>query len=111
MIGRSDDLIVVKGVNFFPSSVTKVLAQFLDGINGEFQIVVGNTPPIETLKIQLEYRGRLSSAEIESLKEAIQQRMKSKLFINPELNFIPEGSLEKSADGKIRRVVREWQTA
>ena len=111
VIGRSDDLLVVKGVNFFPSSVGKVLVQFLDGLNGEFQIVVNDAPPIETLKIRLEHRARLSPSQIEAIKESIQHKMKSKLFINPELQFIPEGSLDKSADGKVKRVVRQTQTA
>lgn len=111
VIGRSDDLIVVKGVNLFPSSVGEVLTHFLDRINGEFQIVIASPPPIEYLKINLEYRKNLSSRELEALKDSIQHKMKNTLFINPVLNFTPEGSLGKSEDGKIKRVIREFQTA
>jgi phenylacetate-CoA ligase len=107
VIGRSDDLIVVKGVNFFPSSVGNLLHPFLDSLNGEFQILVKNEPPIETVKIRLEYKRAVQPAQLAVLKDAIQHKMKSSFYVNPDLEFIPEGSLVKSEDGKIKRVLRE----
>ncbi len=107
VIGRSDDLIVVKGVNFFPSSVSNLLSLFLDSLNGEFQILVKNEPPIETIKIRLEYKKAVQPTHLAVLKDAIQHKMKTSFYVNPELDFVPEGSLVKSEDGKIKRVLRE----
>lgn len=105
--GRTDDLIVVKGVNFFPSSIISIIATFLDTINGEFQIRVGQKRPIESFAIYLEAKNRLSEQSAEAIKAAIHHKIHTKLFVNPKIIFVPEGSLEKSEDGKTKKVVWE----
>ena len=107
VVGRTDDLIVVKGVNFFPSSIVSIVAAFLEAINGEFQVRVGRNRPIETFTILLEARNHLSAASAEATRVAIHHQIHSKLFVNPAIVLVPEGGLEKSADGKTKKVVWE----
>ena len=107
VVGRTDDLIVVKGVNFFPSSIVSIIAAFLEAINGEFQVRVGRNRPIETFTILLEARTHLSAASVEATRAAIHHQIHSKLFVNPTIFLVPEGSLEKSVDGKTKKVVWE----
>lgn len=105
--GRSDDMLVVKGVNLFPDSVKKVLSEFMDSVNGEFQIILDRPSPVEHLKIKVEYRTPRDKARVEELGQKIIARMKMKLFISPQLEMVPEGRL-KGADNKSRRIVRKY---
>jgi phenylacetate-CoA ligase len=106
VVGRTDDLFVVKGVNFFPGSIGSILAAFLEEINGEFQVRVGPNRPIETFAIYFETRNHLSSESRKKIKSAILHQIQTKFFVSPEIVLVPEGSLEKSDDGKTKKVVR-----
>ncbi len=71
IVGRSDDMLVVKGVNVFPNAIKEILSEYMDFVNGEYQIVLEAPPPLEALKIKIEYRKHLTITEIENIKNEI----------------------------------------
>jgi phenylacetate-CoA ligase len=54
VLGRSDDMLHVRGINVFPGGVGNVLAHLTDRFSGEFQILVDHPPPHQSLHIRVE---------------------------------------------------------
>src|SRR5207249_11757707 len=55
VLGRSDDMLIVKGINVFPSAVETVLAEMQPDLTGAFQIVLPRPSPLEVLSIRAEH--------------------------------------------------------
>ncbi len=107
VLGRSDDLIKVKGVNVFPGSVEAVLSEMLDLTTGRFQIIVDTPPPIETLQLKVEVRSAVPDGLRSEAEQRIRERMKQKLYVTPAVHLVPEGSLG-SDDAKARKLLRTY---
>jgi phenylacetate-CoA ligase len=98
VIGRSDDMLKVKGVNVYPSAVKDVVASFSPRTTGEMRIVLYEPGPAvgKNLEIKVEYGEGIKDEELESLSEAIKTTIKNKLVFTPVIKMLPSGSLEKS---------------
>ena len=106
VIGRTDDMIVVKGINFFPNSLQGTLPQFKSSLSGEFRVIVFSN---ESKSILLQVELAVSSMEekekailIESLKKAISSNHSVKI----EIEILAKGSIEKT-EGKTRRIIHK----
>jgi phenylacetate-CoA ligase len=98
VIGRSDDMLKVKGVIVYPAAIRSVLEQFVPRITSEFRIVLEAPPPrvIPPLKLKLE-QGRDTPAEaLPVLAEEIRTAMHNRLQCTPEIRFVPYRSLPRS---------------
>ena len=98
IIGRSDDMIKVKGVNVFPSAVKGVIQSFAPDTTGEFRIVLPHAGPAfgENLTIKVEGREKLKPEELERLGEKLKRVIREKLVFTPRIEWVPAGSLERS---------------
>ena len=98
IIGRSDDMIKVKGVNVFPSAVKGVIQSFAPDTTGEFRIVLPHAGPSfgENLIIKVEGRENLQPEELEKLGENLRRVIREKLVFTPRIDWIPAESLERS---------------
>jgi len=105
IIGRKDDMIVVKGINVFPNAVAGVLSRFLDVLTGEFQIRIPVTDPVDRALLRVEVLPAGSGGEVAALRDRIRKALASSLSFRPELECVPEGTLPRT-QGKMRRVVR-----
>jgi phenylacetate-CoA ligase len=98
--GRSDDMLIVGGVNVFPSQVEHVLSQF-EGISTHYQIII-DRDLLDKLYVKAETaEGMEPTPELE--KRAANE-LKTILGINSKLELIEFGTLERS-DGKAIRIV------
>jgi phenylacetate-CoA ligase len=98
VIGRSDDMLKVKGVNVYPSAVKDVISSFSPRTTGEMRIVLYEPGPAigTNLEIKVEYGEGVKEDELGALSEEIKMTMKNKLVFTPIIKMIPPGSLEKS---------------
>ncbi len=105
--GRSDDMIIIKGVNIFPSQVEEVLATFKE-VSSHYRLVLHRHKGfIKDLEVQVELTAEGFSdrfKELEDLESRIKHRLRSTLSLGPRVKLLEPKSLERSA-GKTRRII------
>lgn len=110
ILGRSDDMLHVRGVNVFPTGVGNVLASLSDQLSGEFLIVVDHPPPHQYLRIQVELAKHLVPYSEGTLLEQIKHALREQLNFRAEPELVPYGTLPRT-EQKARRVIRTYQQA
>ncbi len=105
-VGRSDDMLIIRGVNVFPSQVESILLE-MNETTPNYQLIVNREHNLDTLEIQVEVHDQFFSDEIADL-EALQQRIlhniQSTLGISARVKLVEPRSIERSA-GKAQRVI------
>ncbi|MBV8580385.1 MAG: phenylacetate--CoA ligase family protein [Candidatus Eremiobacteraeota bacterium] len=99
IVGRIDDMLVIRGENIYPSAVEEVLRAFAE-VGTEFEIVVTRPRALDELTVRAEL---VAPCDEDALRERIVARMKRQLGIRPEIAFAPAGTLART-DLKSRRV-------
>ena len=99
IIGRIDDMLVVRGENVYPSAIEDVLRTFSE-LGTEFEIVVTRPSSLDELTVVAELAAPCDES---ALRERVVAQMKRRLGIRPEVSFAPNGSLKRT-DLKSRRV-------
>ena len=94
-IGRTDDMLIVRGVNVFPSAVREVVNEFAPAVSGVIMIRprakgVRQEPPLP-LSVET-----APGEEVEGLAERIRARLREKLLVTTEVELTPAGSLPRS---------------
>jgi phenylacetate-CoA ligase len=96
-VGRTDDMLIVLGVNVFPSAVKDIVSSFYPHTTGEMQILLdqpgpGVKPP---LKIAAEASSSGTSESSPQLKSDIERKIKSVLSVRADVDLVPAGSLPR----------------
>lgn len=96
-VGRSDDMLIVRGVNVFPSAVKDVISSFDPYTTGTIRILLKQKPPLvhPPLPIQVEYQGDLSESQLAELKQKIEETLRSKLIFSADVQLVPKGTLPR----------------
>ncbi len=105
--GRSDDMIIIKGVNIFPSQIEEVLADFKEVSPHYLLILHKQKGFIKDLEIQVELNPESFSdsyKELEALESRIRRHLRSTLSLAPRIKLLEPKSLERTT-GKAKRVV------
>ena len=105
VLGRSDEMLVVKGINVFPEAIGDVLSNFLEVLSGEFQIIAPKKEPIEKITINVEMNADLKSHDLEKLRKKMLIEIQQKLNISPIIYFVEKGEFPRT-DGKTKRLIR-----
>ncbi len=106
IIGRSDDMLIIRGVNVFPSQVESALIG-INEIGPHYQLVVRRRNYTDTLEVRVEViDGSLLEryAELEALQKRVHDRIKSILGIEIDVSLVEPKSIERFT-GKAQRVV------
>ena len=104
-MGRIDDMLIIRGVNVFPSQIETVLLQM--NLSPNYQIIVDRKGVLDTLEVQVEItEGSFSDtiSDISRLEHALADRLKSILGIAAKATFVAAGSITRS-EGKAKRVI------
>jgi phenylacetate-CoA ligase len=104
--GRSDDMLIIRGVNVFPSQIETVLMQ-IEGISPHYQIIVEREGGLDMLEVQVEVSEEMFSDRIrglEELQELIQAEIESYLGIGVKVMLMEPRSIARS-EGKAVRVI------
>lgn len=100
-MGRSDDMLIIRGVNVFPSQIETVLIN--KGYSLNYQIEVDRVNNTDTLDINIEMKPEQSES-IPSEEKKLASAIKTMLGISPKVHLVPEKSITRS-EGKAVRVV------
>jgi len=94
-VGRTDDMLIVLGVNVFPSAVRDVVCGFRPKTTGEMQILLSRPgPKVEPpLRVVAEFSGKDVVAS--GLKEEIERRIRATLTVPASVELVPEGTLPR----------------
>ncbi|MCR5717695.1 MAG: phenylacetate--CoA ligase [Oscillospiraceae bacterium] len=106
--GRTDDMIVVRGVNVFPSQIETVLVK-TPGASPNYLLIVDRVNNSDTLEVKVEMTGEVfratdSLGEMQRLQKHIQSQIKSVVGIMTKVTIVPPKTLPRS-EGKAKRVV------
>jgi phenylacetate-CoA ligase len=115
VVGRADDMLIIRGINVFPSQVEAVVVQFAE-LSPHYQLVVARERTLDSLEVRVEVSpeaGRtLGSIEGDApaaaaFRDRVAGRLRGVLGIAARVTLRPPGSLPRSEGGKLRRVVDE----
>jgi phenylacetate-CoA ligase len=106
LLGRTDDMLIIRGVNVFPSQIEEVLLR-VEGVEPHYQLVVERAAHLDTLEVQVEMNERIFSDKIrdlESFEKEIALELASALGIQAAVRLVEPKSIPRS-EGKAKRVV------
>jgi phenylacetate-CoA ligase len=106
IVGRTDDMFIVGGVNLFPSAIEHVLFE-IDGIEPHYQIVLERRNGLDTFEVQVEVSAELFNGGVDGLRSferRVTARLRSALLVRPAVRLVEPGSLKRT-EGKARRVI------
>lgn len=106
ILGRTDDMIIVRGINVFPSQVESVLMSTPE-IGDNYQIIVDRKGPLDVMTVKVEVTESTFSdkiADLMSLSKAVSKQLKSVLNITAEVELVEPGVIPRS-EGKAQRVI------
>jgi phenylacetate-CoA ligase len=98
VIGRTDDLLIVKGVKLYPAAVRDLVAELVPRASGELRIVLDGPPPRVTppLRLRVE-RGPEAREEADGqLADDVARRMSERLQVRPEVEVVAPGTLPRT---------------
>ncbi len=108
--GRTDDMLIVRGVNVFPSQIESILMQY-EEVAPHYVIIVDRKKALDTLEVQVEITQQLFSDEVRKLQELegkIEKDIKETLGISCKVKLVEPKSIERSV-GKAKRVIDKRQ--
>ncbi|RME67191.1 MAG: phenylacetate--CoA ligase family protein [Nitrospirae bacterium] len=106
VLGRTDDMIIVKGVNVFPSQIEQVLFE-IEGTEPHYQIIVERKGRLDDITVLVEVSEEIFFDEMkkqQQLKELIKHRLSSELGISVNVKLVEHKTLERF-EGKAKRVI------
>jgi phenylacetate-CoA ligase len=105
--GRSDDMLIIRGVNVFPTQIEEIVLQN-EHLSGQYQIVVSRDGILDEVQVRCELReasANLSAAEVGSVGSWLTHRVKTMVGVSCYVKVEVPGSIERTLVGKARRVV------
>ena len=106
VVGRTDDMFIISGVNVFPSAVERVLFA-IEGIEPHYQIVLERKGALDTFEVQVEVSEAMFNGWMDDLRafeRQVTEQLRSALLVRPKVKLVEPGTLERT-EGKAKRVV------
>lgn len=103
--GRTDDMLIIRGINVFPSQIESVLLDL--GMDPNYQLIVGRQNNLDTLEVQVEMNESMFSdtvRNLEAVKKQIAGALQSTLNIVAKIRLLEPKSIQRS-EGKAKRVI------
>ena len=106
MSGRSDDMLIIRGVNVFPSQIESILVG-IEGVEPHYLLIVDRKDNLDTLEVQVEVDEQLFSDEIkvlQTLSRRIEKEIKDMLGVTCKAKLVEPKTIQRS-EGKAKRVI------
>ena len=106
IMGRSDDMLIIRGINVFPSQVESVILDMPE-FEPHYQLIVDRVNNLDTLQVLVEVRKEYLSDEISrmlALKKRLADKLKSVLTVGADVKLVEPNTIARS-DGKSKRVI------
>ena len=107
IVGRSDDMLIIRGVNMFPTQIEEIVLEHAQ-LSGQYQILVSRAGPLDEVEVRCELQpavGQLAQSEMNELGRWVQQRIKTRVGISTRVVVLAPESIQRTLTGKARRVV------
>jgi phenylacetate-CoA ligase len=107
IVGRSDDMLIIRGVNVFPTQIEEIVLQH-EKLSGQYQVQVERKGLLDEVLVRCELQPAtpaLGPADVEQIAKWVQQRIKTLVGISTRVEVLLSGSIERTLTGKARRVV------
>ncbi|MCP5261230.1 MAG: phenylacetate--CoA ligase [Rhodoferax sp.] len=107
IVGRSDDMLIIRGVNVFPTQIEELVLQH-GKLSPLYQIVVTREGPLDRVEVLCELQtahAGLPGDGVREIAQWLQHRVKSLVGISTTVNVLPPHSVERTQTGKARRVI------
>lgn len=106
IVGRSDDMLIIRGVNMFPTQVEEIVLQH-GKLSGQYQIVVSRDGNLDQVEVRCELQPgcQLPAQEVQDIGSWLQHRIKTLVGISTRVSVLPHDSIERTLVGKARRVI------
>jgi phenylacetate-CoA ligase len=104
--GRSDDMLIIRGVNVFPSQIESILVR-IEGVEPHYLLIIDRKDNLDTLEVQVEVDERIFSDEIkvlQSLARLIEKEIKDMLGVTCTVKMVEPKMIQRS-EGKAKRVI------
>jgi phenylacetate-CoA ligase len=103
--GRTDDMIILRGVNLFPTQIEELLLQIED-LSPHFQCVLSRSGTLDEMTVRVESRDRVGLDVARAAGQELRHMVKSTIGVSVAVDVVPPEGIERSV-GKMRRIVDE----
>lgn len=106
VLGRSDDMLIIRGVNVFPSQIESILLE-TEGLTPHYQLILRREDSMDTLEVQVEVDENIFSDKIKNLQQLeakIQKNIKEFLGVTTKVKLVEPKSIMRS-EGKAKRII------
>lgn len=110
LLGRTDDMLIIRGVNVFPSQIEEVLLK-LEGVEPHYQLLVNRKDKMDFIEVQIEMNEKLFSDEMKNLDQTekkIEQELYKTLNIHTKVKLVEPKTIPRS-EGKAKRIIDQRQ--
>ncbi len=107
IVGRSDDMLIIRGVNVFPTQIEELVLQH-DALSGQYQLVVTRDGALDALEVRCELQAATAdggAADRDPIAAWLTQRIKSMVGVSAAVSVLPPDTIERTLVGKARRVI------
>ena len=107
IVGRSDDMLIIRGVNVFPTQIEEIVLQHAQ-LSGQYQILVTRNGLLDEVAVRCELQptvGTLGTAELREIGEWVQHRIKGVVGISTKVSVLAPEAIERTLTGKAKRVI------
>jgi len=104
IVGRSDDMLIIRGVNVFPTQIEEIVLQN-EKLSGQYQILVARDGNLDQVTVRCELQPGVAEGERPDLTGWVQHRIKTLVGITCQVEVLATDSIERTLVGKARRVI------
>ncbi len=104
IVGRSDDMLIIRGVNVFPTQIEEIVLQN-EKLSGQYQILVARDGNLDQVTVRCELQPGVPEGERPDLTGWVQHRIKTLVGITCQVEVLATDSIERTLVGKARRVI------
>ncbi|HJV69881.1 phenylacetate--CoA ligase PaaK [Ideonella sp.] len=104
IVGRSDDMLIIRGVNMFPTQIEELVLQ-TEGLSGQYQIVVTRQGALDEVEVRTELLPSHAAADRGEIAKTLQHRIKTLIGVSTRVDIGAPDSIERTLVGKARRVI------
>jgi phenylacetate-CoA ligase len=104
IVGRSDDMLIIRGVNVFPTQIEELVLQH-GQLSGQYQLIVTRQGALDEMQVLCELLPQHGAAERAGIAHGLQQRIKTLIGVSTTVSVGAPESIERTLVGKARRVI------
>ena len=104
IVGRSDDMLIIRGVNVFPTQLEEIVLQH-QKLSGQYQIHVSRNGHLDEVELRCEFQPGVADGDASEVAKWLQHRIKTLVGISTRVTVLPTNSIERTLVGKAKRVI------